>query len=339
MKLKKLIITIMAVVLSLCLIIGGVYFINQDRIVFKPKSISVANQNNYTIKNNTVDYFNGRFAYITNDFISNSLIVVDSNGICKTVSGVSDSIKLLESRVLYVKNRKLFVEDIYSSNQTVIADEVYDFIADENKVFYSKLNNKNDLLLYSYDFENKATVCIAKNLDSFLLHNNKILVVNDKGELYSVEYDGSNEFELTTFDPPDFSVYQPYAVCSNKLICGYDDLYIYSLDTNKSETLCLNDGDCKGNHITRFVCNNDTIFLTYKRVEYDGSIVKNKQHKNNGVWKVDATTLSKKKVCNKQFDWLYLFDEDVLIGQNQKGIYQIDIETGKTTEMIKFGII
>ncbi len=336
MKNRNIILIVTSILLFACIVASTLILLSKDKITITPKNIDSINQNNFTTKNNTVDYFNGNFAYISSGLFGDCLNIVNANGICKKIQDVDKNFKLLKDALIYIKNGDLCIENLHNKSKKIIANDVYEFLVDNNNVYYHSNTKESQLCAYNLRF--KKTKVLATNIDSFSVNNDRVYIVDNHGELYSINID-CNEKTHYDFAPPYFSVYQPIALCENAFLYKTSNhIYTYSFDTNNSKTICIED-DCDNSHLSSFICNDNTIYLTYQAVEYDGSLVKEKQHQNNGIWQINPKSAENKKVSDAVFDRLYLFDDEVLIGTNHNGIYQINVETGGITEMVKYGML
>jgi hypothetical protein len=115
------------------------------------------------------------------------------------------------------------------------------------------------------------------------------------------------------------------------MLDGLNNLIFICMKTGKTECLPIVE-NAVGNDRTYLICDETQIFVSYHATKTDGSIVKDADSENNGVWQVFPDTQKVCKVCDMYFKTLYL-NNGVLLGVSGDKLYRIDSVTGKAEKL------
>lgn len=326
---KRNIVILLTIIIALPLIaVACAFMINNynQTLNFEPKENSVTNYNNY-VTSNYIDYRNGQFVYTARTLLGITGTIVDANGNVNKVHGVGKQIQLTDDRVAFLSNGALFVS---KERKNCVAQNVDSFIVIENGILYSKISNSYERTLYWYNIETETSKAVAQNIIAYCVDEEKLIVLNDDGWL--TLYSATSVEKKTKLD---INSYPFVLMLQNKCVLykTLNKLCILNLDTAEMKEIIMSESEYANNHIS-FICDNDCIFYSFQATRTDGSVVIDDDSTNNGVWSIDAATLEKHKLCDETFGKLYLWG-DTLIGENEKGLYQISMINGEQVKIIK----
>lgn len=307
--------------LLVCLLINSA---RPVRITMDVKPAGQINYNNYIV-DNRLDYKNNQFAWQNNSLFGSKLTLLSDSDTPSVLSGITAPFQLLKDRVVFIKNGNLLVRMLSGKQDKCISEKTTSFIAREDAVLYL-----SEGMLLQYNWFDQNTSVLGENVYQFFIHQDQLYVVNLDEQLLRLEQNGTwcklYAFQMTSY---------PFCVMPQGNSVVYlknNELQYVDILTGISETVCLTDGNYANNRIN-FICDDNSLFVSFQATETDGSIVKDVDHANNGVWSVDHQTKEKEKVCNETFSQLYLFEGNQLFGVKDDKLYQIDTESGNVTQI------
>lgn len=328
MKKKSIVLLLIGVVVLTFLVVTFVFTMNDynQTLAFTPKETTKINYNNYATSN-SVDYRNGRFAWSTGTVLGVTGTVVNSDGKVQKIHGAGEQIQLFDGGTVFLNQNTLTIN---KERKSRIAKNVDSFMAIGTGILYSQLSDSYEKTLYWYDAETETSKAVAQNVAAYCADEQKLLVLDNSGwvTLYS-EATAEKKLQLEIQSYPIVMMLQNDCLLyrlSNRLC-------LWNPDTGTAKEILLSEGEYVNDRMS-FICDKDRIVCSFQATRTDGSIVTDIDSPNNGVWSIDPLTLKKQKLCNETFEELYLFD-DMLVGKNEKGIYQISLADGELTKIVQ----
>lgn len=335
-KRKSIILTSAVCICVLLLIVGAVavkkIFFDTGDLTFTPESDIGVNYNNYVVGNNTLDYRYGKFAWRN----GNTLTVVDDSGAVSERWWGNYSFQLYKDGIVYLRYGELIVTDENNESHTV-AENVTAFMVLDDSILYLSENDDYDCL-YSFDpGTNSYTKLIeADFVISFCASDDRVYVLSESAT--------SNE-TLTVFDNGviidnrefNVSFYPFYLMAAGETLAyiTYEDgsvLALYDLDTKETVIIRMSDRTAVDDVVC--ILNNEFAFVSYRALNYNGSLISTAECESNGLWMIDLSTMQKEKISDETFYQLYLYGDDFLVGVNSKGVFRIS-KDGSLTELIE----
>lgn len=313
------------IVAGILLGIAAFTMLKPTRLTIDVAPIHSVNYNNY-IQDNQLDYKGNLLGWASRSPFGGAKMTLHSgNGDSSVLSGITAPFQLLENRIVYVKNGNLLLRNLNSRQSSRIAKNVSSFLATEEYILYLAEN-----VLFQYDWNTDKAVTLGENVYQFLLHQDAIYAVDFEGNLMRLEAEGTWS-TLYTMQDVNF----PFCVMSHGNALVYvrnNEVRYIDLSTGKVDAVCLTEGTYANNRIN-FICDDKQLFVSFQATKTDGSIVKNIDYADNGLWRIDSETKEKVKLTTEVFDQLYLFDGRLLFGQTGNTLYQIHIDSGEVTQI------
>ena len=335
-----LIISIIAVVIA---VLGVVIIISNSHntLSFIPQNNVSVNRNNYDY--NSFDYQNGRFAYLDYRFLKKELILVDTEGNHKYVSGIDEEFSIAENKIIFIKNPnfgnnyKLMSKNIDTGKTELLSDWVLNFVIYDNNIIYEQnitsenfdgLYNSNSLNICDLNGEDRRILC--KDIDNYCVNGDSLYIVtdDDNPRLISISL---KDFSHEDIMPIDYG-FVPFMMSSGDRLLFYVDngFELLNLQTKEFKNLGL---DFTAKKID-FICDENGIYLTLQNVKYNGSLVSDVESEDNGLWKINLETFEKEKILSDVFWDLYLAGNGQLFGTLDGVPYLIDTETKQIQKII-----
>ena len=329
MKKKALWISLAIGFLALIILFGilAYFFIDArkaDELMLNIEPASQINYNNY-IYYNQVDFKGDQFAWQKSSIFGSKLTLLDKSGESSVLNGVNAPFQLLENRVVFKKNGSLWQRAFSTMQDKLIAKDVFCFIAMEHTLFYVAENT-----LFQYKWNDGKITSLGENAYSVFLHQDQIHMLDMDGQLMRLEPDGTWN-KLCSI--PVTSL--PYCVMSYGEYVIYkqeNNLIMVDPNTSEAEIVRITDHPNATDHVS-YICDDSRLFVSFQATKSDGSIVRNVDYEDNGVWNIDYETKEKRKICDEAFYQLYLFEGNQLFGVKDNHLYRIDIDTGRVTEI------
>ena len=317
--------------LSLIAILIAIFFNSYSKINFIPMEDVPSN-----IKSNITsvfDYGYGKFAYLDRKIFLNELAIIDSTGNCKYFSGIGDKFKIYKDKIIFIKNDKLWSKDIDTGTTIFLSDNTRDFIVYNNKVIYQKLDPYTyiaDLYLCDLNGGNQRILC--KHIDNYCINGDSLYIITANADPRLILI-SLTDFSYEEVMPFGYGFVNSMMVCGNNLLFYSNyDLKLLDLTTLKINDLKIDDF-IRGNKID-FVCDENSIYLTFQYVRYNGSLVSDVESEDNGLWKINLETCEKEKILSDVFWDLYLAGNGQLFGTLDGVPYLIDTETKQIQKII-----
>lgn len=318
---------------------------DRDLLLSLP-AVSDVNYNNYTgcngIYGSTMDYQDGRFAWLSGTGSVNMLTVVDEDGSRQQFRGVQAPFQLCGDYVVYLYNGD-YLNDIYflgnlrildtnTGKVMTVEEEVQTFIVYENSIIFEIEGSTEQLGVYDrslliYDIETKKTKKLLDNPErwyKYYVYRDQLYVYFYDDTLVKIDLRG----DLTPSEPVEVPDLSSGVMQSGKCLLyrTEGDLCVFDTETEKKTVLTLGKGDWSVDLITA-IADDENIYLSVQRRKEAGSIEYDDiEHEDNGLWRVDPETLEAKKVLPDVFWELYLAD-GLLLGRKEEQIYRIDTKT------------
>lgn len=334
---KKLLIIISISAVALALLIGIVlwFVIPAANIHFTIMNMDEINYNNYTnssYQSNNLDYRDDKLAWSESVFWSDKLTVWDQNGQSNVFWDCGTVFQLLNDTVVYTKNDNLYIRD--STGEAIkIAQNIDSFMAHESGVLYTvAVDGTLAAKLYWYDWDNQKATLIHDSIRNFCVANDKLVILDtdDQLTMYTQDECVKNAYAELTRAPFTFQL------TGNQTVYAKNDneLELVDLYTGNTRSVVIHES-CRFAK-TAFICDDQSIFVSVQSIRYDGSIVTEVSSEGNGVWFINPETLEKKKICDRYFSRLYLFNGDILLGidDTHGDVYQISLEDGKVSKLM-----
>lgn len=318
MKIKtKLIICFVSIGIFICSIfaLGINRFSNKSvALSFDIEPSSTINYNNF-LRENTIDYKENKFCYINKSLFGSYLNIVDENNNIQKIKGITSPFQLYDDKVFYIKNKNLISKNINDDTSYRIAKKISRFIVrDENIIFLS-----TDYKLYIYNFTTKTKRKLLDDINNFVIIDKRIIAIDLYDWITQISID---DFSLKKIIKLPIESY-PYTVMAQGKNLLFDlkhnKLGILDIETLKIDYIKLFEGDYVNNRVT-FICDENSLYFSLQHTVTDGSIVKNINQTENGVWKINLKTLEKTKISNETFNELYLFGDNNLFGRKGASI-------------------
>ena len=290
-----------------------------EHLEINVKPVQSVNYNNYVL-DNCLDCKKGVLAWQSNSLFLPKLTLISQHDDVSALLGITAPFQLLDDRVVYIKNGTLKVTHLNNKQDEQIAKDVSSFIATENRILYLS----EDFLL-QYEFDTKEKCVLGDNVYQFIMYQEKVYVVGIDSQLKLLETDGSWSI-IYTFKETDVPLY--VMMYENAVVyLQLNELKFVDLYTGQIESVRLSDDNYANNRIC-YICDNDSLFVSFQATKTDGSIVRDIDHPYNGVWSVNLHTKEKKKLIGETFQQLYLFDATLLFGVQDSQLYQISLDNG-----------
>lgn len=295
-----------------------------DELALSIVPVTQINYNNY-VCDNQVDFKGNLFAWQESNIFSSKVSLLNDSGEHSVLTGVTAPFQLLEDRVLFVKEGILYQRILSTRTDTLIAENVYSFIAMEHTVLYISEDT-----LFQYDLDDGKAKPLGENAYCFFIHHDQICIAENDGKIMRLESDGTwsllCSFPITSY--PFFIMSMgDYIVCEQT-----NALLLINTISGVTETVRVSEHNYATNRVA-FICDNNRLFVSFQATKADGSIVFDVAHADNGVWSVDPETKEIRKLCDESFSQLYLFEGNLLFGVKNNYLYQIDIDTGRVTRI------
>ncbi len=332
--LKKRSVRITVTILLCIAVLGGAFAVwrhcdAEDRELLVPlENIADTNYNNY-VNGTTMDYHDGRFAWIDYGLFSNTLTVVDEKGNYSRFSGIDSPFQLIGDSVVYIdrseSNGLLCILNIDTEQITDVAGDVGSFIVFEKWIIFETAAADGSLFAYDIETQTSKALLESGGVDVYYIHQEELYVLNEDQIL--IKMDLQDASVTTLFQNKDFRMPMYKMMPSGKYLLYRDkgDLCIYNRDTDQETILVFNEIGDNNSGVT-YIADDENIFASVQRNETDGSISYNVDHEDNGLWRVDPETLEYEKVLSDVFGELYLVD-GMLFGRKDDQIYRIDTKT------------
>lgn len=303
--LKKKIIIASSVVI---LLLGGLLFYLVFRTgtpVVTPKGTYSVNYNNYQFNTMRLDHKDGKFAWVDGIWLT----IADSGGKTDRHFYRGTQFQLYRHGVVYLDNGKLELCET-GKKSVVIASDVSDFIVKDDSIIY---DDKNDL--YSYDITSNTSKKLAENVISFCVSGDKLIVLsnNPNGGLMDTiftVYSNGVAVETLNFTVP-YIPFKFMAAGDNIVFESDNSIIFLNIKTGERGSIALSERTTQDK--IRYILNDDVLYVSYQARKYNGSLVSDLDHEDNGVWKVDLSTREKVKISDKTFDELYLFGDMLVL--------------------------
>ena len=306
-----------------------------EKIIFTPTQMVSNNYNNY-INDNYIEYSGGYFAWLKTDLFGSKLITVDKDNRYRYFNDVSSPFRIYDNYILFVKGGELKLKDIDSkTTTTVVGGDVQKFAILDDSIIYSTDSFDDD----SGEQNNELRRCkingeknelLMENVEEFYISDGKIFALDKNNRLFKLEQEN---FDKTQIARLNLSQY-PCCVMpqGDNLICREsNEIVFYNIKTHKRKTVSIVDDDYANNKIS-FVCDDNTVFVSFQATKTDGSVVKNADDEHNGLWKIDSTSLSKTKVSSNVYENMFLQDKQ-LFAICDKSLYK---KIFKRTKLLKY---
>lgn len=333
---KKLWIIITGSVVAIALLIGVVLW-----FVLQPADIHLTvtntdhiNYNNYTNLSDVatnLDYRNGKFTCSQEYYVASKLTMWDHTGQSRVLWGCGSNYQLQNDMVVYKKYGDLYIRD-FEGEAIKIVKNVESYIVHESGIVYSRYVNGSMLLdIYWYDLDTQKETQIQSKVGGYCIADDKLVIYDPYGWVSVYTQDECvRDVQIESLAPPE-----TIQLRGNELIYAKSDneLELVDLYTGNTRSVVIYEA-CRTAK-TSFICDDQSIFVSFQAIKYDGSIVTDVSTEGNGVWYINPETLEKKKICDRYFSRLYLFNGDVLLGIDEyNNVYQISIEDGTVSELM-----
>lgn len=328
MKKRNIIILLTILIILPLIVVTWFYTMNNynQTLEFNPKENLAINYNNYVTRN-FIDYRNGQFIWTANTIFGVTATVVDADGEIQKINGIGRHIQLMNGGTAFLKGNTLVTNKERRNN---VAKNVDSFIVIGNGILYTQISESYDKNLYWYNTKTETSKVVAQNIAAYCADEEKLIVLDDSGWL--TQYSATTVEKKTKLESHSYPV---VLMLQNNCVIykALNKLCILNLDTATIQEVALSENEYANNRIS-FICDSNRIIYSFQATRTDGSIVVDTESSYNGVWIINTITLEKQKICNETFEKLYLW-EDILIGENEQRIYQINITTGETVKIIK----
>ena len=298
--------------------------------------IAETNYNNYAVENE-IDIRYGNIAREK----GNKIVYTEADGSRFTVKDANTPRLISENEMLYLKDNDLYLMNTDSRESKLIIEGVYRYSVCGNLIVYSpKYADNVRSGLYVYDMsapgEEIRSLIYDDNIEALLICNEKLYIVSN-----SYPY-GIYEVSMTDGTKNKIISFEKRTEMYGTVMQG--DNFIYFNGDNQLCSMSAQNGEIKSisvfnetysNNFASLVCDDETIFYSFRATNTNGSIITFKSSEYNGLWRVDPVTMEKTKISDWCFSSLYLLDGR-LYGINSFGrLCEINVDTGKVNRIAR----
>lgn len=294
----------------------------EESLDFQVLPIEQVNYNNY-MGMSRLDYKGNKIAWA-----NHSLTVVDDTGEHDHFSGISEPFQLLNDRIVFLKGNELFWYSPEHDKKHCISWDVSQFIATEEGVFYTTQGE-----LYRYSWTQASSEQLQQNIELFYLHHDRLYAID--ADMHLMVLDDQDRWEyLCTITTP-LEIPMQFMPQGDFLITKYCNELVYTnIYTGATESIAFTQ-DSYANNKINYICDDQHLYVSFQATKTNGSLVRDIDHADNGVWYIDAQRNTPQKLCEEVFQELYLFEGNQLFGVIGNQIYQIDTVTGEVQEITR----
>lgn len=269
-------------------------------------------------------------------FPGNAILQTPDNS--TSIVSAESNVQLTDSYLYYIRNYKLMRRNLSSGKTNTIASNVSSYLALEDTIYYISIDfntYQSSLVKYDLSTDNCTTLICDEDLsiESINYHDGHFYaLLDDYGTERLLRFDDAGAyttvcaFEITSF---------PYNAQISRNFLLYDSgnsLVFVNLTSGARNTISISERAHAIDSLV-YICNDNHVFVSFQATKTDGSFVSDIDHADNGLYHINPQTRERTKLSSETFDVLYLFSDDILIG-NQNGKWvKIDTHTGITTPL------
>lgn len=338
---KYIILISFVLLLALLLVLfGALYFVGFFKTVTLvgdiPQGFHIANDNNY-VENNRFDANETYIGFITEHGFFTKLTILKDTESVYTVYNTHYKFRLVEDKLVYLKDNTLYFVDLLSKKKTKVSNSVRKFALWQGDIVY--IDSARDQLII-YDFDTKKSVLVESGVNRFSLLGNDAYIIPlgahssfcKKSLLHGTETTiFSHELVVESWNNRYFRK------CGEEIVwIDGRSLMFSNLDTGVSrETQILPDNFSQVYYQWYTIDNNYAYVSLQKYYNYDHLLLLLQEDESNGLWRVNVETLKKEKVSDVRYTSLAYFG-DHLVGTFENELYIIDTETFEATKLIEW---
>ncbi len=291
-----------------------------------PAYFENANYNNYATYH-SFDYRYGKFAQVTYDDDTFILTVTDRDGNTETIDHRSDeflpsfSVQLSDRCMYLLRDDALYRRAYGKEEETLIATEVYRFVANEKAVYYHTPSG-----LFCFDIVRSEHTLIAARHGEYC--------VSTDGVWYTVHapehmlYFYGNDKSTSEYAMPDISC-QYFQYHDGKIVfLDGGTLYQFEIQSGQLRSVKLMD---EPNPEAYLICTDKAYYVSLQKYFY-GAAAHPVEDASNGIWKIDPDTLYANKLCDTIHGKLFDADGTLLLSDGEK-LYRISTDDGTITRV------
>ena len=284
------------------------------------------NYNNYS----DYCYFDCRGDYIIrcNPYLTINAVLQKPDTSTSVISA-AQCVQLTDNHLYFIRNNKLWRQDLSSGESDTIAIDVESFLVIEGIVYYiSSYSDAFPQALIKQDLSTGSSTTLLErsdySMDSLNYHNSQLYVITSEGLLC---FDNAGTYTtVCTYNITSF----PYNAQISGNFLLYDSgnsLVFVNLTSGERNIISISDSAHALDSLV-YICNDNHIFASFQATKADGSFVSDIDHADNGLYHINPQTGEKTKLSSETFNVLYLFADDILIG-NQNGKWvKINTQSG-----------
>ena len=279
------------------------------------------NYNNYT-SSPSFDYRYGKFAQVTNEDDILTITVTDCDGNTETITHKSNdylpyiTVQFTDGGMYLLRERTLYRRAYGKEEETLIATEVYRFIANEKAVYYHTPNG-----LFCYNLAGGEHTLIAERHGEYCVSADGVwyTVHTPEHVLHFYGNDGST----AEYAMPDIAC-QYFQYHDGKIVFLYGGtLYQFEIQSGQLRSVKLMD---EPNPEAYLICTDKAYYVSLQKYFY-GAVAHAVEDAGNGIRKIDPLTLHASKLCDSIHGKLFDADGTLLLSDGET-LYRISTDDG-----------
>ena len=251
-----------------------------------------------------------------------------------------------DSKIFFLQDQNLFVQEIKSSKRQQLANEVSKFVVLKDGIVYRTANtlhagnNKNNSKLFLLGFDNEKPKLLYENVNYFCFQHDQLLVIpEDSDAVLSISL---KDFSVTKLINIEMDFFGTPMVQNNSLLFYFEGypITLWNLETGEKTSIIIPFPEKTSKRKTgiglavdaQLICDDTDIFVSFQAQETNQLAWWDVHSASNGLWHIDPETLELTYLSPEIYDELYLFGGK-LFGMRSNKAYQIDTTTGKGTRI------